>query len=402
MTENVAITTNQTDIESSTDYSKSSLMKIAPISYSWLRWFLLLLPWAMLVAVPIVAWPSNPLGIPGQYFFSTGFVAATLALFGFQVLMQRISEIFVVLWRRSMIVNSAQPSNNLALSDGNPSQHLNTAQRTVLYEKYQSYVKKTEGTLNGKGQWIMATIFIALVLTWYLNTFSFRVFKEPILIVGILAEVIIGTVIGLMVWRMIIIGTRVWLLPQRFDLLIQNSHPDQCGGLEPLGNLCLWNALIITMGGRYLGGWIAIGPSTPYGSLAIFYAPIFKPLLIIPIILSFVSFFIPLWSTHRVMVAKKNEIESQLDELAHSIYRENRELLNSADRLNPTDCENRLKKMWLMREIYSQNQRIPAWPINVAILSKFLASQAIPVLSFLGIAEPIASLVTGLLQNISQ
>jgi hypothetical protein len=356
----------------------------------------------MLVAVPIIAWPSNPLGIPGQFLFSTGFVAATLALFFFQVLMQRISEIFEVLWRRGVIANSTQPSNNLAPSHGVRSQRLNTAQRTVLFEKYRTFVKKTEGNLNSKGQWIMATIFIALVLTWYLNTFSFRVFKEPILIVGILAEVIIGTVIGLMAWRMIIIGTRVWRLPQRFDLVIQSGHPDQCGGLEPLGNLCLWNALIITMAGLYLGGWIAIGPSTPYRSLAISYAPIFRQLLVIPIILSFVSFFIPLWSTHRVMVAKKNEIESQLDELTQSIYRESRELLNSADRLDLVETEKRLKNMGFMREIYSQNQRIPAWPINVAILSKFLASQAIPVLSVLGIAEPIASMVAGLLQNISQ
>ncbi|MCK5052878.1 MAG: hypothetical protein KAR65_01290 [Anaerolineales bacterium] len=402
MTESVAGTTNQTEAESSTDYSKSPLMRIEPICHSRLRWFLLLLPCAMLVAVPIIAWPSNPLGIPGQFIFSTGFIAATLALFTFQVLMQRISEIFEVLWRRGVIANSAQPSNNLAPSHGVPGQHLNDAQRTVLYEKYRSFVKKTEGTLNSKGQWITATIFMALVLSWFLYGFSFQFVKEPILIVGILAELIIATVIGLMAWRMIVIGMRVWRLPQRFDLEIQSGHPDRCGGLEPLGNLCLWNALIIAMAGIFLGGWIAIGPNTPDSNLAIFYAPIFRPLLTIPITLSFVSFFIPLWSTHRVMVAKKNEIESQLDELAQIIYRENRELLNSADRLDPAEGENRLKKMELMREIYSQNQRIPAWPINVAILSKFLASQAIPVLSFLGVAEPIVSMVTGLLQNISQ
>lgn len=400
MIENVTETANQTESDSSLDHSTSGLMRIEPIRHSQLRWLLRLLPWAMLVAVPIIAWPSNPLGIPGQFFFSTGFIAANLALFAFQVLMQRISKVFEVLWQRGVIANQARPVNNLTPSQGVSSQRDDTSHPTAPDDQHQTFVKEIEGTLNSQGQWIMAAIFIVLVLTWFLYSFSIQFVREPLLIVGIIVEILIGAVVGLMAWRMIVIGIRVWGLPQRFDLIIQIGHPDQCGGLEPLGNLCLWNALIIATAGLFLGGWIAIGPNTPYRNLAIFYGPIFRPLLAIPITLSFVSFFLPLWGTHLLMVAKKSEIERQLDELTQSIYREDRELLNSADRLDPTEGENRLKKLELMHQIYSRNQRIPTWPINIAILSKFLASQAIPILSFTGVAEPIASMAISLLQNI--
>lgn len=356
----------------------------------------------MLVAVPIIAWPSNPLGIPGQFFFSTGFISANLALFAFQILMQRITQIFEVLWRRGVIADRTRPVNKVASSQGVSGRRDDTLQRTVPDDQYRTFSKEVEGTLNSRGQWIMAAICVALVLTWYLYSFSLRFVREPILIIGIIVEILVGTVIGLMVWRMIVIGIQVWKLPQRFDLIIQVGHPDKCGGLEPLGNLCLWNALIIATAGLFLGGWIAIGPSTPYRDYAAFYEPIFRPLLAMPITLSFVSFLLPLWGTHLLMAAKKSEIEYQLDELAQSIYRQDRELLNSADKLDPAEGENRLKKLELMRQIYSQNQRIPTWPINIAILSKFLASQAISILSFVGVAEPIASLVTGILQSTAQ
>ncbi len=95
-----------------------------------------------------------------------------------------------------------------------------------------------------------------------------------------IAEHFIAFIIGLMAWRMLVIGVQVWKLGKRFDLNPQLGHPDTCGGLEPLGNLCLWNALILALPGVFLGGWIILGPSTKYGDI---YTSLFYKLLILPV-----------------------------------------------------------------------------------------------------------------------
>jgi hypothetical protein len=331
MTKNVTEANVKTKRDPTKEFSNLSLVRIEPIRQARLRRFLFLSPWLMLAAVPLILWPSNPLHIPGQYFFSIAFVTATLALFAFRFLMLRIADIFEILWRRRVIAYAGQAKTEPATSQKNRKDP-KAVEQDVLYEQYRSFAKGTENLLNSWGQWVVAAICVIIVMTWFLYAFTIpEIAQTPILLVGILAEVTIASVIGLMAWRMIIIGIRVWHLPERFELAIQEGHPDHCGGLEPLGNVCLWNALIIAMAGLFLGGWLAIGPLTTERDTALFYAPIYRPLLVVPIGLSFINFFLPLWSIHRIMVTKKAEIQHRLEELAQSIYQEDRELLHSAD-----------------------------------------------------------------------
>ena len=60
--------------------------------------------------------------------------------------------------------------------------------------------------------------------------------------------------IGLMAWRMAVVTYMIREIGKRFELSIQFGNPDKCGGLESLGNLCLWNSLVMSIPGLYITG----------------------------------------------------------------------------------------------------------------------------------------------------
>lgn len=355
---------------------KDEVKPIKPIRSPVLVWAIKVAPILMVLALPLILWKDSPLRVPGREMFSTGLFAAALALFAFQVLMSHISTIFGTLWRRGSIagLKGQKMADDEALAS------------------YRRFMRDVENQLNNKYQWAMGGIFALLVLVWYLPILL-NLGKGFIILLGLVVEVFIALLIGVVVWRMVFISWQVWRLPEKYELEVQVVHPDQCGGLEPLGNLCLWNALILAVAGIFLGGWISIGPNTQFAEYAKTYDSVFRVLLIVPIILSFVSFLLPLWTTHQVMVQKKAEIQIRLDELAKSIYAESSILLDRTGELDFTEGDERNKRLNLMRTVYSQHQKIPTWPINTNIISKFAAAQAVPVLSFAGIADPIVKVL---------
>ncbi|HSG42088.1 MAG TPA: hypothetical protein VLA72_02930 [Anaerolineales bacterium] len=356
---------------------KDDFKSIEPIRSPVLAWVIKVVPILMVLALPLILWENSPLKVPGKEMFSTGLFAAALALFAFQILMDRISTIFGTLWRRGSILGRKGKGKS----------------KKEAVVSYRQFVKGVEDQLNNKYQWAMGGVFAVLVQIWYIPILL-NLGSGFIILLGLVVEIIIALLIGTVVWRMVSVSWQVWHLPEEYELEIQVVHPDQCGGLEPLGNLCLWNALILAVAGIYLGGWISIGPNTQFAEYAATYDPIFRVLLIVPIILSFVSFLLPLWTTHRVMSQKKAEIQIRLDELAKSIYAESTVLLNKTGDLDFAKGDERNKRLSLMRNVYSQHQRIPTWPINTNIIYKFAAAQAMPVLSFIGFADPFVKVLS--------
>lgn len=368
--------------------SQQDPLALQPIKSAFLAWTLRLLPWLMLAALPFVLWPNNPIVISGREMFATGMFTAACALFAFQVLMRRIADILPVLERRQLL---KAPANQVAGDGSAPSaagDEIQDVQATLSMFKYE-----IDGTFNSRTQWILAIAITLLVPTWFVVRFSWRFIYSPLLVVGLLVEAFIGAIIGLMVWRMIVVGWLVWQLPHRFKLVPHYSHPDQCGGLEPVGNLCLWNALIVTTAGVFLGGWIAIGPHTAYAQLAIQYAYEFRLLLSIPIVLAAMSFVLPLWTIHTAMSVQRAELLAVMDKLTHELDVEVRELVTKAETIDPAELERRTKRIEGLRQVYNENYRMPDWPINVGLVMRFASAQAVPVLTFLGVTQPIVDLV---------
>jgi hypothetical protein len=354
-----------------------------------LWWLLLLLPWSIFLALLVLGivslhYPFFPAG-PGTAMFMSGLIAAALSLIAFQVLMQHIPRTLGTLWSRRVISTKA---DQWVPQQTNGSPHNSHEETDLLSEEkqYLEFLSSFEHRLNHPGQWFLGLFFTFLVVIW-----TVIVVELPVLgsidFFAVIIQYPIGFIVGFMSWRMIVTGMEVWQLGRQFDLNPQLGHPDGCGGMEPLGGLCLWHALIVSIAGIHLGGWIAIGavlgPSNPYGRVGWFWTPTYSVLLLVPLAYALISFLAPVWRVHQVMVAKRAEVWHQLDQLGQKINLLQRELIEQAENLDPNQYERLSKNLEQMRRAHEQNKKFPVWPFNLATYLKFILSQLIPLVALI-------------------
>jgi hypothetical protein len=353
---------------------------------------------------------------PFQPMYASMYLAASLGIFAFQFLMKLIPETLYSLWNENIIAaksagkelkstyslfNCIKKIIKIILRRNRNGKEFNVP----LEEQYRKFIHDFAGLLNNPwGQSAFGVIFIGVLwvkgyIYFYggLNSFVLHLRDDSLLINFHLSlELFTSFVFGLMAWRMTIIGVEVILFVERFDLTPRLGHPDRCGGLSPLGNLCLWNAIIIGIMGIFLSGWIIIVQIFPsaaqkYGN---FYISLQSNLLIVPIFFGLISFFLPLWIVHEFMVAKWAKILQRLDQLGKSIHQIEFEILYKADNLEPWESDKMIKKLKFMRQTYQRNLHYHTWPFNTVILKKFLLSITGPVLALLGMGKTIMDLHT--------
>jgi hypothetical protein len=352
------------------DVVMQALVKLAPNNK--LQWLLQTLACFILVLIAGMIIYNRE---AGTVMYVTGLAAASLSLFAFHHLMKLLPQTFHTLWNRKVIANRTLKTST-------------EANLSSLENQYAEYIDKLRSLMNHWGQWAMGLLFTLLVFTWDWSS---------------VIEFFIAFVIGLMAWRMIVISYSIFRLGKKFCLKPQSEHDDGCGGLEPLGNLCLWNILIVAIPGIFLGGWIIVGQSAKYSllsesytSLAGYYTPLFLRLLLIPLAYAIISFVLPLWSVHHAMESSREVKQQELDQLSYEIDQLEAKLLSQVDKLDPQESEKMIKKLELMQQTYQKNRSIPVWPFNTRIIVKFATSQAVPVLGLTGLSQPILKVIGSL------
>ena len=390
--------------------------RIQPVRNRGLATVLRVLPWIALIIALAVLFPGNLFGAGGPQIFGTGVVTVVLVLFAFQTLLACVPETLSALWRRKLIL--ARPNQFETTPEHNGGQATDQNEHAV---RYLAYVKEFEELLNNR-RWQVGMIiaFELLVNLWlgFLNlNFLNNLIHGNISFLS-LAELVIdmtlAALIAPMAWRLIVIGWQIWRLPVEFDLKVQFEHPDQCGGLEPLGNLCLWNILIISLPLIFLGGWLLIARSdtssfsfhdTPlWGSVqqqALAYADVNAKLLWVLIPFTILGFILPLWNTHRVMVDKKKRMLVQLDEYLENITNQWHAAMTKISDLTPAEEKEKLERLEFAHQIYQRQKRVPVWPINLNIFLKFASTQVIPLFSLTGIGPGIVKILSLLVDFIS-
>ena len=372
-----------------------ALQLINPIQNSVLRRMFQILPWililiALMGITEIVYFPLIFRMSQNHYF---GIATVALSLLAFQVLLKKTPETFRTLWNRMLI---SGPANKL--SD----------EFTNSDELYKNFLDNFSKTMNNPRQVLVGLIcgfvgslwLIKQAFSWFsLSTvqddptlssmFQFSALSETLLWIITFG---IGYIVGLLIWRMVILGLSVHKLGKEFDLTLQRGHPDGCEGLAPLGNICLWNAIIISPAGIYLSARLVLGD---------YFQEYLYFLLIVVLAIAGISFFAPLWNIHKIMVAKKDEIYQQLNQLSQSINQLSRELLNRGSHLDPTESEKIGKKLDSLHKIYMNNQKIPVWPFNTRILARFVTSQIVPLLSLIGLGQPIIEIIGNIIKFIN-
>jgi hypothetical protein len=270
------------------------------IRYRWLHFSLRALPWILLGVVLIVVFAADALknaqiSEASRIQYITGIFTAATAIFTFNVLLRQIPKVLATLWIRDIIHCKSSAihidfENHVSSGD-----ELTPAQGIKVEKAYLIFINNLETQLNHPRQWLMGAGFAILVLTWS-STYEFEGARKALGILsygGLIVQPLAAVAIGIMAWRMLVVAVNVWQLARKFDLALKLGHPDRCGGLEPLGDLCLWNALVVSVAGIFLGGWlIAYQIEAPiFAGLASNYKALYSHLLVIPVLFCFYGLF---------------------------------------------------------------------------------------------------------------
>lgn len=270
---------------------------------------------------------------------------------------------------------------------------------------YREFERETGRLLNARPSLIAGLLFAGAALARYpVGVGGLGALIEagprgapmwgPLAVADLVAEAVLGFAVGLAMWRMGVVGWRIHRLGERFSLRLQLGHPDGCGGFKPLGNVCLWNALILAVPGAFLGWWIAVGPVSQYGSR---YVVLHSVLAAIVVLVATVAFLAPLWSIHRAMTRSAEAVRGHLEQHGRRIDELARELVERGDQLSAGQRESRSNDLKFWRELYERHRHVPTWPIDLPLVTKFVGSQAVPLLGLTGMSQPIVDIVERLL-----
>lgn len=170
------------------------------------------------------------------------------------------------------------------------------------------------------------------------------------------------------------------LLFHRNEIEIQPLHPDNCGGLSPLGKLS--QSLNI---GLFLWGGIVF--LNVYQHVAGFYSDQTNYFIVYLIIVSYVigayiAFFVPLNAVHKSM--KKAKDDAILD-INHSFFMINQKINKDIKDEKLIDNEE-IKNLENLKVLYDITVKMPVYPYNFKIVASFFSSLLIPLLlSFVSI-----------------
>jgi hypothetical protein len=213
----------------------------------------------------------------------------------------------------------------------------------------------------------------------------------PLMLADMIAEALLGFALGLVLWRMLVVARKVSDVGRRFDLELQLNHPDRCGGFRPLGDLCLWNALLVTVPAIFLATWVVLAPGIPrYGTT---YVGLHTAFLGVLAVLAPVTFLAPLWTIHQTMVREGARLRVEVEQLGQQINSRSRSLLERSDEMTPDEIAALAKDVEVRQASYKTSEKIPTWPIDLGLAFKFGTSQIIPLLSLTGLSKPVVDTI---------
>ena len=153
-------------------------------------------------------------------------------------------------------------------------------------------------------------------------------------------------------------------------------HPDDCGGLRPLGSLSMRiNALVLPFG-------IIVGINLWHNATSL-QTPLLS-LTSIVIVLAYVVgaatlVFLPLLAAHQRM---KSARQSVIDRVSRRFQELNTELMAEIDNGRSPD-EQSLSEIERVRQVYAMAAEMPVFPFTLRNVTAFFAAIAPPVLLFL-------------------
>lgn len=196
-------------------------------------------------------------------------------------------------------------------------------------------------------------------------------------------------ILGMILYRMYITAKYIRKMSQEFDLNVQVLHPDKCGGLKPIGDLCLSNSFILIV----VGLFFAI--ATFLNGFEIGYA---RGLFIV-IFFSIVGFVLPVYQIHKIMLKKKIKKLEILDGIVSAQI----PVIDEPEKMELSEIDIN-KDYKVLLDQYKEVEEFNTWPFDTSILRQFIFSEIGIIFSY-GIGnsewkEPIKNILNDTATNI--
>jgi hypothetical protein len=386
------------------------LRSFEPIRFPPLRWLASSLPYlAILLFLGGVLFQVDLM-------FLSGMLAASLAAFLFVYLLKQIPRLLADLWKRHVLavpdrtakLDPSDRSSFAAALDRLPSWlgSLSSSQRRHLSgdleQRYLDFINRFQSALNSRFAWLFgvgtaAIMYVSFPIRFYplshawwnhLTDWLAAFLRQGswLPIVEVALQLVLAFGLGLLLWRMAVTAHKIYQLGGVFDFKLQVSHPDHCGGFRPVGDVCLTNALILTMPATFLAIWLTANrPEFSY------YTSYYHDLLWIVFVLALVAFVQPVYGVHLAMQRDRLRLQKSVDDVDQRIADLTSELLAEAGSADANRLDELRRQLSALREIYEANSVIPTWPFDRRVVSRFSLAQFIPLLGLTGIGPSVVS-----------
>lgn len=364
------------------------------ISNSILYWLSENLPFILLLFL-LIDWLLEWNTFSGDLLRLPAIVVVIVDLFIMRLLFARVPEAFRSIWAQGQVRASV---------DGSPVQ-----------ESMVNFFLRFEKTLNSRWSWLIGSIFAIgsffvtlggralLGVETGPSTASQLIVYYSFYRLGFISP-IISFIVGLLVWRVAIIALYIHRFGKYYELNLIINHPDKSGGLRPLGNLCLIIAFLLLAPAIYLSFWgiMATNYQIPGIEFIVYvWSDVFRKLLLVLSASAFFLFLQPLYSVHIQMRRREKELRGDLERLSKKIGQLTREIWMYAETEEPAQGTEKVRALEFMEDVFQKNRRIPTWPLDWGIIWKFVAGQAVPILTLIGTSEPLIRWVQILISGFS-
>ena len=293
-------------------------------------------------------------------------------------LLKQVPKIFADLWKNGVIQPNLNQKKSVKKDDKSHSERIEE-----IKKKYNEKLKKLEKMINSKRSYILAAIYVSIHESVSLysvyripKTEAVTIAYHDIRFFPLTGIVMHMTYAIIYFFTIIILYKGIFLicffrkLPENFNLQVKPLHPDNCGGLKPIGNFCVGIDYMLLIFG------IAVVSQSIFSyseTTDIFITFALSAYVVSAIFL----FFYPLWPIHNLMKSQKNDLLYKLNEEMDPIYQEVYEKITKLSKINT----GKLQKVEKLDKIYERTSRMPTWPSDIGGFIKFLTTILIPVMS---------------------
>lgn len=259
----------------------------------------------------------------------------------------------------------------------------------IKQEEYIEHVNKQSRLIRGTDEYlpykIVLYILSSLGIFWWVfiyewlyitfpyNVWHFYYYPLNYILISIYFIFILGFVIAPLLWRLLASAYSIkkFIKDHAKNIKLIPLSPDGVGGLRPLGDTVFSFHIVILLPmihfiiSLYVWG-LTSGVKAGFVYLAV--------LIII--------FFLPLVSSHNVMLEHKNKNLKKVSDEYKKLIEELK--LFSDDKISQIDEDLEImEKMDKIRNYYRDIEKMPVWPFDLGLISKFFTSILVPFILML-------------------